>query len=188
MPAPPAAYATQSRVRGMRGLQGVRGALHGSPGLFCLDRAAHFSQAGLGSSECARLLRYHYDGAGVTPLWQGWGQAGEVPHAHHGTLTVRRQTPARLCTLLEMRPLSSENKAARGLAACAPRAQAGSSRHSASASCRKVNQPRCSATHSHLHKSAGARARLFPSLEGPLHTKIASYATRGTTLGSLIGS
>ena len=63
----------------MRGLQGVRGALHGSPGLFCLDRAAHFSQAGLGSSECARLLRYHYDGAGVTPLWQGWGRRARSP-------------------------------------------------------------------------------------------------------------
>ena len=33
MPAPPAAYATQSRVRGVQGLQRVRGALQGSPGL-----------------------------------------------------------------------------------------------------------------------------------------------------------
>lgn len=86
MPAPPAAYATQSRVRGVQGLQRVRGALQGSPRLpFLTGPPTSAKQVGV-PSKCARLLHYHDDGAGVTPtlahsgsLAKGWGRREGSP-------------------------------------------------------------------------------------------------------------
>lgn len=175
-------------------MQDLQRALQSSPGLPFLTGPptsakqirGHPSAPACFATITTELGSHHSGTQQVTS--KGWGRREGAPPAHHGTLAVRRQAPARLCTPLEMRPSVLKTKQPL-VSQLAPHARKLAAAGTAPARLERFNQPRCSDTHSPLHISASAPGPgYFPVLRGPLHTRLASYAAPGTTLGSLIGS